>query len=911
MRKLIFVYIFFLLAILLSGSALLGTMLAKTKNIRDSEEFTSFTLDLPSKVLDIRGDLITEYASNEKRELIAFNEISPHLIHALIAREDRGFYTHPGFSVKAILRAVIGQVFNKNLGGGSTLTQQTAGNLYADRTEKSIKRKIIELWWAIQMERRYSKDQIMELYLNKVYFGSGNIHGIEAAAQFYCGSSARDLDPAESAMLVIQLSSPIYNNPFEYPNTARKIQSDVLEQMLVMNYISEEEAKSSFDKYWLNFDYARTNFSGFAASENNAPWFSEYVRRELETMMYGTMNYYTGGYTIQTSCDLRHQKLAEKYLLPSIDRANKEVEEANKHDANLVKQYNDIATLIALTFNLPTIKTDTKRGLSMAMNYYQDSINPLLDICAIMFDIPSLQVVTKKGLAKVLEKKEQTTVEGTLICMENDSGYITAIIGGSEYSQSNQLIRATQSELQIGSAIKPLYYSAAIDAQVITEGSQLNDMPTVFVNNADVQYIPMNYNKKWNGTILAYKALARSLNIPAVEVLRRVGFDAAIDRMVNLTGISSPSRIKANFPRVYPLALGFSTFTPLEMIKAYSVFANHGRRVNPIAILNVQDRNGTVLLDIEKDLSLEERKLGSAMQIISPQTAFIMTDMLTYTVKGGTMYGSTSGGNKFTYKDSKSGNYFTMPTAGKTGTSQNWSDVWCIGYSPYYTTAVWFGFDRKGLSLGMHNEASYLAAPVWADFMYEIHKGKAYKNFVRPETGLVYTQVCKKSGQLMTSNCSDGSVGLYYLAGTAPREKCSYHESINNLQELGIDRIKNSLGNMGDTYGGTDSLSGDILTIDPSIYETDDEHNWDDFSAETKSNKKSDGDTKEPSVEDLIEQSGLKDIPDTKVEVIPAETNSPEDTKMPENTSEEKKQDDDKTEKEAEEVSTSPQNPFL
>lgn len=856
MRKLIFVYLFLLFGILIAGSSLLGFMLARTKNIRDSEEFTSFTLDLPSKVLDIRGDLITEYASDEKRQLTAFNKISPHLIHALVAREDRTFYSHPGFSVKAIVRAIIGEVFHKNLGGGSTITQQTAGNLYADRTERSYKRKIIELWWAVQMERRYSKDEIMELYLNKVYFGSGNIHGIEAAAQFYCDASASDLTPAESAVLVIQLSSPIYNNPFEYPNTARKMQSAVLEQMTKMGYLTEAEAEASFEAYWADFDYTRTNFSGFFAREDKAPWFSEYVRRELENLMYGTMDYYTGGYTIHTTCDLRHQNAAEKFLLPSIEKANRDVAVSGSSDSELLQKYNNLTALIALCFDIPAIKADSGRNKVLAMNYYRDEINPVIDICSLMFDVQSLQVVTKKGAAKAKEQKEKTTVEGALICLENDTGYITALVGGSEFTQANQFIRATQGRFQAGSSIKPYIYSAALDARVITAGSQLNDTPTVFINNAGVQYIPQNYSGKWKGSILAYRALSTSLNIPAIEVLRRTGFDAAIDRIANLTGITDPDRLKENFPRVYPLALGFSTFTPLEMAKAYAVFANSGRRVEPIAILNIEGRDGNILLDVERDLRIEQRKLGSAMQIITPQTAYIMTDMMKDTVTYGTLFYATNGGKKFTYKDPKTGNYFTMPFAGKTGTAQNWSDIWSIGFSPYYTTAVWFGFDRGGLSLGMHNEASSLAAPVWANFMYEIHKDKPFKNFVRPETGLTYVQVCKKSGQLMTDACIDGSVGLYFLAGTAPSEKCTYHTSVQNAKDVGIDRIREGFG---DFSGGTGDLDGDddIITLDPSIFLAPEE-----MEEQPEVNH-------EMSLEDILKESGVHDLPDVEVEVIP------------------------------------------
>ena len=317
-----------------------------------------------TQVYSADGKVIGTWNENrENRICIPYSTLSPHLVHALVATEDIRFYDHSGIDFFALGRAFIkrGLLGKASAGGGSTITQQAAGNLYADRPERSFKRKIIELWWAIQMERRYSKDEIMELYLNKVYFGSGNIHGVEAAAQFYCDASTKDLTPAEAAILVIQLSSPIYNNPFEYPNTARKIQSSVLEQMTKMGYLTADEAEASFESYWADFDYTRTNFSGFFAHDDKAPWFSEYVRRELESLMYGTMDYYTGGYTINTTCDLRHQNLAEKFLLPSIEKANRDVGNANSRDSSMLREYNNLTALLALCFDIPEIKTDSGR----------------------------------------------------------------------------------------------------------------------------------------------------------------------------------------------------------------------------------------------------------------------------------------------------------------------------------------------------------------------------------------------------------------------------------------------------------------------------------------------------------------------------------------------------------------------
>ncbi|MDE5899313.1 MAG: transglycosylase domain-containing protein, partial [Treponemataceae bacterium] len=273
------------------GSAL-GLGLSGTVNVINSEYITTFDTALPTKLLDINGELITEFASDEKREIISLNRLPNHMLAALLTREDRIFYRHNGFSSKALFRAVVGQLTRRSLGGGSTLTQQIAGTLYCDRAEMSITRKLKELWWAIQMERRYSKNEILELYLNRIYFGGGT-YGVNAASKYYFGHSAEDITPAEAAILVIQLSNPAFYNPFDHPNRAMERQKDVLNSMVKAGYIAREAADDSFEDFWSGFDYTRTSASAYLMRDDSAPWFSEYVRRELGGMIYGSQNIYT------------------------------------------------------------------------------------------------------------------------------------------------------------------------------------------------------------------------------------------------------------------------------------------------------------------------------------------------------------------------------------------------------------------------------------------------------------------------------------------------------------------------------------------------------------------------------------------------------------------------------------------
>jgi penicillin-binding protein 1A len=228
------------------------------------------------------------------------------------------------------------------------------------------------------------------------------------------------------------------------------------------------------------------------------------------------------------------------------------------------------------------------------------------------------------------------------------------------------------------------------------------------------------------------------------------------------------------------------------MARAFAVFGNQGRDVTPIAIRSVEDRNGKVVLDIERDVRQEQRRMGSTIQVISPQNAYVMTSLLKKTVEIGTLYNPSSGGAKFNFWD-EAGNRFRMTMAGKTGTTQNWSDLWTVGYSPYYTTAIWFGFDKPGNSLGVDLTGSTLVGPIWADYMHDIHTGLPMRNFVRPTSGIIEVTVCSESGLLRTSACP-GSVTLPYLEGSQPTAYCNLHEnvpvtSVAALQSLRTDTL--------------------------------------------------------------------------------------------------------------------------
>lgn len=805
---------------------ILGALVALTVNTINTENFTEFNTSLPTKLLDINGELITEFSAEEKREMINIIDIPQHVIDALITREDRIFFQHRGFSLRSILRAVVGKLTGKTLGGGSTLTQQIAGTLYCDRTDISIRRKIEELWWAIQMERRFSKNEILELYLNKVYLGGGT-YGINAASKYYFGHDAKALTPAESAILVIQLSNPAYYNPFDYPNRAQERQKDVLNQMVASGYISQEAADESFEEYWTNFDYIRTNNSAYTQREDAAPWFSEYVLRELNTMLYGTMNVYTDGFTVNTTLNLRHQEAAQQIMTKYIDYANETYQTSyEKKRQNAINIYIPLTELISLVFNIPEIKTSEQRRETEAKAEYKTKINPVLDVMALMTGMESLKInITSKANAVQIESTNKDTIEGTMISLENSTGYINALVGGSNFSRgSNEFIRATQATLQPGSSFKPLYYSAAIDSGKFTAATQIYDKPIMFYKEDGSEYYIENFKGTWEGSVQLWYALATSMNVPSMKVLNGIGFEAAISRAQALLGIPDSELEERRLIPVYPIGLGVCTVQPIQMARAFAIFANQGKEVTPMAIRTVEDRKGSIVINPEKEIREAQQEKGNDIQIITPQTAFIMTDLLQNTVKTGTLAkgsGYYYGTYKMKYKNSN-GDDFYIPAGGKTGTTQNWEDAWTVGFTPYYTAAFWFGFDQKGKSLGLEMTGSTLAGHAWGDFMKVANDGLPYKDFYKPQTGIVEAQVCSVSGLLPTEACGNHLRTFYFLEGTEPTTLCELHTHMAESKDLSVSRLKDERLQSGNK--GYNTVSSPYLSLDLSFLDTRDEY---------------------------------------------------------------------------------------
>lgn len=771
--------------------SLLGLGLSETVNIKNTEYITSFDTALPTKLLDINGELITEFASDEKREIISLNRLPQHMIDALLTREDRIFYKHHGFSFKAVMRAVVGKLTGRSLGGGSTLTQQIAGTLYCDRSDMSILRKIKELWWAIQMERHLSKNEILELYLNKIYFGGGT-YGVNAASKYYFGHSAEEITPAEAAILVIQLSNPAFYNPFDHPNRAMDRQKDVLNFMVKAGYISKENADDSFEDFWSNFDYTRTSTSAYMMRDDKAPWFSEYVRRELGNMIYGSQSIYTSGFTVNTTLNLKHQQHAQRIMEKYIRIANERYQaEHSSRSGMAFTTYIPMTELLSLVFNLPAIKVSEQRAEAIANAAYMSQINPILDIVTMMTGCNNLKVsIINRANSETKKESEKTTIEGTMVSLENDTGYITALVGGSKFDQENQFIRAVQARVQPGSSFKPLYYTEAIDSRKFTPVTPISDTPFVFHTADGKPYIPLNFKGEWEGDVEVWYALCRSMNIPSLKVLDGIGFDAAINRAVSLLGISKEELPSRAFVPGYPLGLGVCSVRPIEMARAFSIIASGGKEITPMAIRTVEDRNGNIIMNPEREIREAQRAKGEAIQILSPQTAFVMSKLLENTVNGpGTLRAQSW---KFDYKTDK-GQKYSIHAGGKTGTTQNWADAWTVGFTPYNTAAFWFGFDKPGQSLGLKITGATLAGFAWGDYMREIHRGMLSKDFNKPAEGVIEVTVCSVSGKIPTPECRKTTT-QWVLAGTQPTDICPVHGGkASSTSSVSIARLKGEM----------------------------------------------------------------------------------------------------------------------
>lgn len=774
----------------------LGLAFAGTRNGEKELELGRVQPELPSTVLDINGNLITEFFSEISRAEVSIDDIPQFLIDALLVKEDQTFYKHHGFSVWNMTRAAVNNLLGNYFSGSSTITQQVVGLLgYADRSEITISRKLKELWWAIQIERKYSKREILEIYLNYSLFGNG-CYGVEAASRFFFGHSVREITLAEAASLIPQLANPSYWSQLKHPDRARSQQRRLLDEMVAQGYCTKEAADSSFIDFWAHFDFTRaTESSALLEREDKAPYFSEYVRGYLEETLFGKWDLYKDGLKIYTTLNLDYQKAAEGLMAKAIEEINVNYQSMAKEKLSSTSSISGLLDALALGFNVEDLRYRRRIATDQALKAYTRDLNPIVDLCSALFGVAPVRPAVTMGYKKARTTQQKTQVQGALIALDSRKGYVLTMVGGKEWTPTDQYNRTVNGEMEPGSSFKPLYYSAAIDARKYTAATMILDQPIQLVNPDGTFYEPLNYKGEWQGRVLVRHALSRSMNVPSIQILDGIGFDAAIGRASRMLGITDPGEIVRVFPRYYPLGLGVSPVKPIQMARAFAVFANQGREVEPLAVRYIEDRNGRFIQEPEKELRSRQSQKGEAMQIMSPQTAYIMTSMLETTVEEGTLSGA-----KWQKLEG-----FKQPIAGKTGTTQNWTDVWTVGFTPHITTAVWFGFDRGNRSLGQELTGASDAGPVWAEFMRIAHRDLPVEDFKRPETGLANVTVCAVSGLLPGKYCKK-TIPEIFLSGTEPRTICEVCEYADSRSQTIRENLRNSL--LGSDSLGDDSLDG-------------------------------------------------------------------------------------------------------
>jgi penicillin-binding protein 1A len=746
--------------------------------------YLSRNLPKIASLKDYRPPIITTVYSDDNRKIgeffkerrivIPLSQMPDMLKKAFIAAEDSRFYTHQGIDILSILRA-----FYKNIEagtivqGGSTITQQVTKSFLLT-PERSYIRKIKEAILAYRIDKQFSKDEILFLYLNQIYLGHG-AYGVEAASENYFGKSAKDLNLAECAILAGLPQAPSRYSPFKYPEKAKQRQIYVLNRMVEDGFITNIQATEAINKV-LDIK-PRKNFY-----IDEVPVYTEHIRRYILTK-YGEDALYKDGLSVYSSVNIEMQKIALeeinkglyaldkrqgyrgplKHLQPEeIESFSKEIQlelekihlEADKIVSGVVIEVNDKNNTVTVRMGnvLGVIGIEDMRWArkpNPEVAYYQARVNHVGEV----LKVGDVILVRVKGKIFNTDRwwlsLEQTpNAQSALMCIEAETGNVKVMVGGRDFRES-QFNRAIQSRRQPGSAFKPIIYAAAID-RGYTPATMIIDSPIVYEDTEhDFTWKPKNYKEKFYGPTLFRDALAESRNVVTIKILKDIGIDYAIDYARKL-GITS------NLNRDLSLALGSSGVSLLELMKAYSVFDNLGYLVEPVFVTKILDRDGNVI----------EEANPARRKVIEQNTAYIMTSLLEGVVKRGT-------GRRVTAMN--------RPVAGKTGTTNNLHDAWFMGYTPRYVTGVWVGFDDES-SLGTGETGSRAASPIWLGFMQRLLQGKPVRVFQVPE-GVVFSKIDAETGLLPIPE-SKKTVFECFKEGTVPTEYTKKPDSMTEPEEF-------------------------------------------------------------------------------------------------------------------------------
>jgi len=688
----------FLLCLSIALGATAGVLFVYNSDLPQVNSLEDYHPSLITEVYSDDGQVIGSFAL-ERRVIVTWDEIPQVVKDAITSVEDQNFFTHWGIDFYGIARAGLKDVMaGRVVEGGSTLTQQLSKNLFLT-PERTFRRKIQEAMLAIQIERLYTKQQILTLYVNLHFMGHGQ-YGFAAAAEYYFGKELKDVNIEEAAMLAAIPRSPPNYSPIAHPDRALLRRNYAIDRMVAEKKITVaqgEDAKSHPIK-----------IAEKQRRDEIAPYFVEELRRYLEKK-YGTFAVHEGGLKVYSTLNVEMQKAANAAVRAGLREYDK------RHgwrgaDRNLLNEgVQDLASYELKDWKLPVRTNDivpgvvldlTKTGATVKIGSYFAQLTPQ-DIAwtkamtaaeilkpgdVALFQIRSMNPADKK-VEVTLEQRPK--VQGSLLAIEPKSGEIKAMVGGYDFDES-KFNRSTQALRQTGSSFKPFVYTVAVDNGLRPEDTIL-DAPVSFGN-----YSPGNYDGKYEGVITIRRALGDSRNIPAVKTLAKVGVQNLIP-YVRRFGITS------KIEPVLPIALGAADVTLIEMVSAYSTFPNDGVRVIPQMIRRVTDSEGNAL----------EENFPELRDVIPAETARIMVDLMQEPVRGGTATKAQE---------------LKRPVAGKTGTTNDFTDAWFIGYTPSLTAGAWIGFDEK-VTLGDKETGGKAALPIWMDFIREVYKDKPVETF--------------------------------------------------------------------------------------------------------------------------------------------------------------------------------------
>jgi len=686
-----------------------GFIVSEVKNFSGIDNLKQFQPSVPTRLYDINGELISELFK-EKRDIVSFDEIPRVCVNAFIATEDQAFYQHFGINYAAIFRAMIKNIMaGKIVQGGSTITQQLAKRLFTEG-QKTFGRKAFEAILALQIEKKFTKEEILEMYFNQIYLGHG-CYGISSASSLFFNKQVKYLSAGESSVLAALPSAPGRYSPLMNTRDAYEKNRDILNRMVREKYLTREYSDKIYQEFWPKFvdsikeEYPTKN--AFTKNTDKAPFFSDWVRQILVTR-FGEDVVYKDGLSVYTTLDLRHQEVADKVLREGVVVQDRISSSSNIYykgavDRGMFSTYNTMRMI----FSLPGIVIkfdDVSRVRTLVVNELIDS----LDFLTLLTDSRINQNMLEdfRG-GTALDVQSNLRVEGAFISVNPRTGHILSLVGGSNFNVDNQFNRALQARRQPGSSFKPFVYGAAIDNKVMSAGDVLSDAPILNVDEQGVTWSPGNYGGKYSGLVSIKKALAQSINIIAVRIFDIVGPDKIIEFASKMMKIP-PSRFSAS----PSMSLGVSEMTPLEMATAYSIYANSGRDVIPFPVRYVQDRDGNEILNIEQEVGeiLAVKQKQGTIQIIPESTSFIMNDLMKAVFDVGTA--------RNVVRDIVG---FNKKCAGKTGTTSNWTDAWMCGFTPDVCAIVWVGYDKPFLSLGKGMTGSYTTGPIWAKYMKEVY----------------------------------------------------------------------------------------------------------------------------------------------------------------------------------------------